>query len=85
MTPEKIDDTASKLARAAEQGRLPADFDDDDIQAIKDIIAAWNGLKAFGRLAFVLQAIAKYVGWIVLAYIAVKGSFVDFIRGAVGR
>lgn len=71
----KEEDVARKIANGE------VTFTADELDALKTVAEAFLGLKAFGKLASVVQVIAKYVGWMALCYFAIKYAAVEWVKG----
>jgi hypothetical protein len=57
------------------------DFTTEEVEALKNIVDAWRGLEAFGRLATVVRKILVWVGWAIVAWFAVKYAVVEWVKG----
>ena len=55
-------------------------FSPDEMDALRSIAQFWLGMQAVGRAATVLQSVAKWIGWALALYLAVKAGAIDWIR-----
>lgn len=79
MTRTKEEEVAEKIA----SGRHDRVFTEDEFAALRDIAAVFLGFRQLGRVAALVQRIMKYIGWIVIGWIALKAG-PDAWRGFMG-
>lgn len=77
-TPEE--EVAEKVA----SGKHDCQFTREELSALQDVARVYLGLQQFGRLAALVQRIAKYVWWLAVIFLSFKLGVVEFIRSAIG-
>ncbi|MGL4325481.1 MAG: hypothetical protein ACRCTD_15705 [Beijerinckiaceae bacterium] len=82
---DKIDKVAKRILDAADHGERVKDFDDEEADALRDIAQIWIGMKVLGRAAVGVQKVIKYLAWLALVIVALRGGLTDFIKGAIGK
>ena len=66
-----------------EKAEKSNDFTDIEIEVLKKMANAWQGLEAFGRVAGVVKSILTWVGWATATYLAWKAGAAEFIKGVL--
>jgi hypothetical protein len=66
-----------------EKAEKSNDFTEIEIEILKRMASAWQGLEAFGRVANVVRSMLTWVGWATATYFAWKAGAVEFIKGVM--
>jgi hypothetical protein len=69
------------LESAVAKASLSSEFTAEEVEALRAVADAWRGFEALGRVARVAQRVAIYVGWLVGAYLAVKFTMGEWVKG----
>lgn len=70
-SPETVAAVAKKIEEANGIARAPL-FTDKEIDTVKELVAIYQGLQTFGRVAGAVRKILAYIGWMAVAYYAFR-------------
>ena len=71
---------ADKLDKLLEKAEKSPDFTPDEVDTLKKMADAWQGLEALGKIAKLVKTIVVYLGWLVGIYFSVKFVAAEWVK-----
>ncbi len=72
---------ADKLNELVKKAEKSAEFSADEVETLKKMAEAWQGLEAFGRVAALAKTVLIYIGWLIGIYFSVKFVAAEWVKG----